>query len=322
MSNIIPVGTGPLAQLADPKRLKLIRDTVAKQASETEFNWFIDICRHTRLDPLRKQIYCFVFHASDAKKRQMVPVTAIGGLRAIAQRTGTYRADNRAPRLETDESLRDSLTNPLGIIRAEVSVFQHSHGEWHEIVGEAYWEEFAPIVDEWVDDPEAGRRRPSGKRMLDKTKDGWRRMPRLMLAKCAEAVALRKAWPDDLGNLYEETEIDRHQTLDLMPSEIIDQTETESKLEMIGGKDALIVDWCDGGSLRRVALGQFFDASLKWAREDAKDAATIEHWMKRNNMVRAEVKAKKPKDYLEWHAMMEKILNGRLSAEATTGEGQ
>lgn len=320
MTNIVPVRAGLPTQFDDAKRLKLIRDTVAKQASEVEFNWFIDICRHTKLDPLRKQIYCFVFHANDAKKRQMVPVTAIGGLRAIAQRTGAYRADNRAPRIEIDETLRDPHVNPLGIVRAEVSVFQHSHGEWFEIVGEAYWEEFAPIVDEWGDDPETGSRRRTGKRTLDKSKEGWRRMPRLMLAKCAEAIALRKAWPDDLANLYEETEVDRTQVLDLMPSEIIDRTETDAKLEMIGGKNALTIDWCDGGSLKRVPEGQFFDAVLRWAREEAKDAATIEHWMKRNGPARAEMKAKRARDYVEWIGEMEKILIGRQKAEAKDAE--
>lgn len=315
MSNIVPVHNAQSVGLVDPKRLKLIRDTVAKACNESEFNWFIDICRHTRLDPLRKQIYCFVYHAQDAQKRQMVPVVAIGGFRAIAQRTGSYRADNRAPRLEMDDKAK-SPTNPLGIVRAEVSVFQHSHGEWFEVVGEAWWNEFAPIVDEWGEDKETGRRKKTGKQYLDPKKDGWHRMPRLMLAKCAEAVALRKAWPDDLGNIYEESEIDRHTVIDLTPSEIVDQTEADRKLDMIGGKDAIIIDWTDGGSLARLSSADFWDASLRWMSEPGRTTEQINHWMKRNAMVRAEMKAKHGSHYLDWMKECESKIAALAQTEA------
>jgi hypothetical protein len=151
-------------------------------------------------------------------------------------------------------------------------------------------------------------------------------MARVMIAKCAEAIALRKGWPDDLANLYEESEIDRTQVLDLMPSEIIDKTEAEAKIELIGGKNTLTVDWCDAGDLGRVPEGQFFDKTLRWAREEAKDADTLEHWMKRNKLARAEMKAKHGKDYLEWMGEMERIMTARQQAEAKAqvieGEGQ
>lgn len=314
MSNIVPVNTGSMT-LADPKRLKLIRDTVAKQCNEAEFNWFIDICRHTRLDPLRKQIYVFVFHAKDAAKRQMVPVTAIGGLRAIAARTGAYRADNRAPRIEFDPAEKSHL-NPLGIVKAEVSVFQKHDNEWFEIVGEAYWAEFAPIVDEWGED-DTGRRSRTGKQILDPKKEGWTRMPRLMIAKCAEALALRKAWPDDLGNLYEETEIDRHSVIDLTPSEITEKVEVERKLDMIGGANAVTIDWCDASALGRIPEREFWDASLRWMRDQK--SATIEHWLKRNVNVRGEMKAKFGSHYLDWQKEVERLLKDKRDAEHIEG---
>ncbi len=153
-----------------------------------EFNWFMEIARSTRLNPLRRQIYCFLFHVNDAAKRQMVVVTGIDGYRAIAARSGNYRPGKAVTTF--DEALVDPDTNPLGISHSEVTVYMHSHGEWHEITERADWSEYAPIVDLWGED-ETGRRRKTGKRQLEPKKDGWRRMGRILLEKCAEARALR-----------------------------------------------------------------------------------------------------------------------------------
>lgn len=265
----------------DAKRMDLIKRTVAKDCNAAEFDWFMHICRHTKLDPLRRQIYAFVFHANDNKKRQMVPVVAIGGLRSIAARTGSYRPDTQAARIDLCEANQD--TNPSGLLRAEVTVFKHSHGEWFPVVGEAYWDEFAPIVDEWKEG-EDGRRGKTGKRSLDKKKDGWIRMPRLMLAKCAEAMALRKAWPDDFGDLYEESEIDRAQVLDLTPSELAETAAQEQRFEVIGGRNALTVDWCNGAPLERIPSGQFGDRAIEFIGKHADQPLTIMAWRDRNRI--------------------------------------
>lgn len=300
----------------EPKHLKLIRDTVAKDCSNSEFDWFIHICKHNRLDPLKRQCYAFVFSKDDPKKRNVVFVTAIGGFRAIAARTSNYRADNRAARIEYDEKLKGPL-NPLGIVRAEVSVFQFNHGEWFEVVGEAYWDEFAPIVDEWVEG-ENGRRKKSGNKYLDPKKDGWNRMARVMISKCAEAVALRKAWPDDFAGMYEESEMDRAQVLDLSPSEYAQQADTDAKLALVGGKDAITVSWEMGGKLERVPLGQFADKSLAWAQAKDRTSTEIEIFWQNNLPARTEYKAKKGAEYLEW----QKAWEGTKAAVARSETAQ
>jgi hypothetical protein len=83
-------------------------------------------------------------HRSDGRGSRVI---GIDGARSIAARTGNYRPDNRKPRFEIDESLKGPA-NPYGILSAEVSAFCYSHGEWHEIVGVAYWNEAAPIKSE------------------------------------------------------------------------------------------------------------------------------------------------------------------------------
>ena len=276
--------------IMDAKKVDLIKRTVAKDCNAAEFDWFMHICKHTRLDPLRRQIYAFVFHANDAKRRQMVPVVAIGGLRSIAARTGNYRPDIQAARVECGE--KDSDTNPTGLMRAEVTVFKHSHGEWFPVVGEAYWDEFAPIVDEW--EGRGDDRRKTGRRKLDTKKDGWVRMPRLMLAKCAEAMALRKAWPDDFSDLYEESEIDRATVLDLTPSELAETAAQDRRFDMIGSRSAVTVDWINGGQLDRVASGVFGDRALAFIRAHQDEPMTVVAWRDRNRVALKEYWALDP----------------------------
>lgn len=279
------------------KQISLIRRTVAKDCDPAEFDQFIHICRAVRLDPLRRQIYCFVFNKNDAAKRQMTIVTSIGGYRSIAERTGAYRPDDQAPRFTMSEK---SNTNPLGIERCEVSVFKHSHGEWFPVVGEAWWDEYVPLNYE--------------KTGIDLKKQGWIKMPRIMLAKCAEANALRKAWPDDFAMLHAEEEMDRAHVLDMTASELADTAEADAKLALIGGKNALTVDWCDGSKLERVSEGTFCDRVLAWANDNDRCATELRAWFQRNEASRAEFKARHGGEYLSFMKYFEHRL-ARLDAE-------
>ncbi len=218
----------------DGKNLDLVRRTVAKDCDAAEFDQFIHICRAVRLDPLRRQIYAFVFNKQDPKKRQMTIVTSIAGYRAIADRTGAYRPG--PTEVMTDVTMADPATNPRGISHAIATVYKHSHGEWHEVTETAYWEEFAPLKEVWQDN------QPTGKFALDPKKDGWRRMPRVMIEKCAEAKALRRAWPDDFAGLAMEDEIDRAMTIDATATELADMAASEKRMELIGGPNCITID--------------------------------------------------------------------------------
>lgn len=262
-------------------QLELIRRTVAKDTNAEEFEQFIHICKHTRLDPLRRQVFCFVFNKQKADKRQMVIVTSIGGYRTIASRTGNYRPGST--QTVFNEAAVDKLTNPKGIEYGEATVYQFAHGDWHAITERAYWEEFAPLVDDWIEGDD-GRRRPSGKPKLDPKKEGWHRMPRVMIEKCAEAKALRRAWPDDFDGLYSEDEIDKTHSmqLDLTATELADQAAADKRMERIGGRNALTVDWCDGGELQRIPVGQFGDRIIAFTQAHKDEPLSVLTFVDRN----------------------------------------
>jgi phage recombination protein Bet len=238
-----------------------------------------------------------VFHKDKADKRQMVVVVSREGQRSIAERTGAYRPDERAPRFEMGKE--DAATNPTGLASAEVSVYKHSHGEWFPVTEIAYWEEYAPLKEIW----EGGK--PSGKFHLDPKKDGWRKMPRIMLAKCAEMAALRKAFPDDFGGLYGEGEIDKGEVLDLSPSEWAEKAEQEDRMARIGGPNMLIIDWIDGKPLASVPADKFFGLAMDFINGCEGQPSTVRTFRERNQASLRQYWGMKGDEALKLKAAME-----------------
>ena len=118
-----------------------------------------------------------------------------------------------------------SDTNPAGLVSCSVRVWQYAHGQWFPITGVARWDEFAPIKTVWVDN------QPTDRKALDKS-GRWGDMPFLMLAKCAEAQAIRKGWPEDLSNTFVGEEIEQA-ALTLHPAQAAAEGATRERLERI-----------------------------------------------------------------------------------------
>ncbi|CCE05816.1 hypothetical protein BRAS3843_1480047 [Bradyrhizobium sp. STM 3843] len=265
----------------DKNLVKLARRTAFKETNEDEFDQAVAFCREKNLSPMSGQLYAFVFNKDDAKKRNMVIVTSIMGYRAIANRSGDYMPG--PTKAFFDPGAKNSLINPRGLVRAEGGADRFIHGGWKNVTEEALWESFAPIIKsgsdddayEWVDTGEvwADSGKPKKKRrlrqgaevqeILDPKKEGWHRMPDVMLKKCAEAAALRRGWPEDLSGLYVEEEVHRSQVIDadyvdLTPSEMVAKAETDARIEKIGGP-SIFAAFDAAGTLERVEIGKFFD---------------------------------------------------------------
>lgn len=290
-SNVVALSNSTAGYSA--AQISLIKNTVAKDTNNDEFNLFVSVARNTGLDPLRKQIMAVVYSKGDAEKRRMTIITGIDGLRAIAARSKRYRPDENEPEFTYDPALK-GLDNPLGLVKAVVRIFiadASRDGGWRPVAGVAYWDEFAPMKEEieggyrWEEIP--GQFWPGGKpkskkvpnnpgaqviRQLD-TSGQWGKMGRLMLAKCAETQALRKAFPEDLSSLYEYAEMDQAQQSDLLPSEIVQAAETESRLLRVGG-GGLLFQFMPNVPLESVALGTVADRVLAAAR----DFTSVKHF--------------------------------------------
>ncbi len=252
-----------LPSLYNPKDLALIRRTVANSVSDDEFALFIHWARSLRLDPLRRQVHAFVFNKNDPKKRRLSLVTSIEGFRAIAARTGNYRPDENEPAFITDDNLKSDI-NPAGLVSCSVRVWQFAHSQWFQITGTARWDEFAPLKTVWIDN------QPTNNKTLDRT-GRWGDMPFLMLAKCAEAQAIRKGWPEDLSNAFVGEEVD-HASLQKHPAEAAAKGATLERLQRINAGSTLTIDWLDNAPLDAVPIGQLADRIVAFLRTKTRQA--------------------------------------------------
>lgn len=240
-------------------QIRTIKTTVAADTNDTEFNLFMEACRSYRLDPFRKQIHAVVY-SKDSAKRKMSIIVSRDGLRVLAQRCQDYRPATEPATIAYDAASKGPL-NPKGIVSATVRLWkQDNRGEWYPVAGEAYWDEFAPVVDEWAFDEASRSRKPTGKKTLDA--GNWTKMPIVMISKCAESQALRAGWPDQFGNVFSEEEMDRHAS-DISASEAIEKLEKEERTARVGGPGLLMV-FDDSMRLEKVGMGQVADRCMEF----------------------------------------------------------
>ena len=158
-------------------QIAAVRSVIAPSLNEAELQLFAMVAYRSRLDPFARQIH--------AVKRQdkLTFQTGIDGFRASAEDTGEYRG--------SDEPEFGPMTDkpyPHPDWARVVVHRQFPNGDWLHQACTAYWDEFWP-----------------GEQMGF----AWKKMPRTMLAKCAEAGAFRRAFPKRFSSVYEGAELDQ-----------------------------------------------------------------------------------------------------------------
>ena len=245
--------------------LDTIRRTIANDCNDSEFDLFIQMAARAGLDPFRRQIFPVIYSKNDAKKRKMTIMYSRDGLRCIAARCGDYRPASEPAEIVYDEDLKDE-TNPKGIVQCTVRLWkQDNTGEWFPVAGQAFWDEYAPITEEWHWGDKKGERIKTGKMVLDDS-GLWRKMPVAMITKCATSDALRAGWPEQFSGMYGEGELDKS-ILEDRASELAEAGRIERIEQSIGAKNSIAVNFGEG--IEFVKVGQYYD---RW-QEKMRDAS-------------------------------------------------
>jgi len=184
-----------------PEQIQLIKNTIAKDATDDELKLFLYQCQRTGLDPMTRQIYFM-------KRAGKVTIqTSIDGFRVIAERSGDYAGQDEPVFVKDDGDLFCKVT--VYRFRGDV--------RYPAAVGVAYWKEYCP---------------PGGQDFM------WKKMPHTMLSKVAEALALRKAYPQDLSGLYTGDEMNQAEVPNSTPKmEDVDQADKSALKQLVYDSD-------------------------------------------------------------------------------------
>ena len=159
-----------------PEQTQLIATTIAPGCSSDELRLFAYACQRTGLDPFSKQIYAI------RRSGRMTIQAGIDGLRAIAERTGELDGSH-TEWCGDDGQWADVWISAKPPAAAKTTIWRK--GSSHPFIGVARFADY-----------NAGQ-------------GLWSKMPAAMIAKCSEALALRKAFPANLSGVYSTDEMEQ-----------------------------------------------------------------------------------------------------------------
>jgi phage recombination protein Bet len=163
-----------------PESLSLLRRTVTAHLSDDENALYLRACEHTGLDPFGRFLYI------QKSRNQFRIESTIDGFRLRAERTGKYTGQIGPHWCGPDGNWKSIWTSKEPPVAARVGILRSDFQK--PIWGKALYSEFVQLEN-------------------GKPGEFWARMAANQLAKCAEALGFRKAFPERFSGLYTSDEM-------------------------------------------------------------------------------------------------------------------
>ena len=198
-----------------PETWNALTTSLYPGAQEQSVLMAYDYCKARKLDPLKKPVHIVPMQIATSKKDangfpikewRDVIMPGISEIRTTAARTGEYAGQ--------DEPKFGTPINYLGVEAPEsctVTVYRMVKGNRVGFTHTEWFSEAVAIKKGW-----------NGAK--DTVNSMWTKRPRGQLAKCAEAGALRKAFPEEIGNEYAAEEM-HGKTLDMGHVDIVEESD-------------------------------------------------------------------------------------------------
>lgn len=211
----------PLNEVSREKLISVLKTSLYVGVRDESISMVLDYCAAAHLDPMQKPVHIVPMNtknpvSGDYEWRDVV-MPGVGLYRIQADRSGSM-AGISEPEFGPDmqQKFTDKKNNPVELVYPEwckVSVKKIVGDHIVEFIAKEYWLENYATDSSKSNAPNAM----------------WRKRPRGQLAKCAEAQALRKGWPE-IGQspTAEEMEGKTIEPVDMGPAEIVTDRKPES----------------------------------------------------------------------------------------------